>query len=499
METMETEPATKGGNKGRLRYAVAFLLLCGVAFNYIIKVMLSVAIVAMVKEDDDSDNTTIANHTLLDTCPGKVPRSKDNDGNGVFEWDAVMQGNILSAYFYGYVATQFLGGWAADRFSGRWVFGLGVFMTGVSSVFSPLAADADPVAFMVLRAFQGIFSGVLLPAATVIISRWFTLTERPRIAGIVFSANYVGTLISMSLSGVLVETLNWRSVFYVFGGACILYGLPWFYIVYDVPEVHPRISETEKQHILSGRDVHSDKTQEEKKIVEQERKAMPIPWLRILTSIPFWAAALMHFGSTWLNYTLMTELPTYTEKILHFDIEDSGFISALPYLFAWVFGGLFGTLSSWLRQRGYVSQLAAYRIFNGIGSVGPAIFLLVITLIGCDTTLIVVCLVITATMKCGFYGGSITNVLDLAPNFAGTMSGIYYTVVNLSGILSPLVTGAITEGHQTLTRWHTIFYISMAICVVPYVLYLIFGTVKEQSWNKPKVKKVKTEKSTETA
>nr|CAD7405758.1 unnamed protein product [Timema poppensis] len=37
---------------------------------------------------------------------------------------------------------------------------------------------------------------------------------------------------------------------------------------------------------------------------------------------------------------------------------------------------------------------------------------------------------------------------------------------------------------QTLTEWRLVFYTSIGMVLLPYILYLIFGSVKEQDWNK---------------
>ncbi|XP_067009494.2 sialin [Anabrus simplex] len=472
--------------KGYLRYAVAFTLLCGIIINYLIKVMLSVAIVAMVKRQSSSSATNATDNI----CPGQSNDTEDTMEEGPFDWDTQIQGEILSSYFYGYVATQLLGGWIADHFGGRWVFGPGLFATGVFSVLSPEAAKLDRYVFMALRALQGVASGVLLPSANVIIAKWFTLEERPRIAGFVLSASFGGTLISMSLSGVLVDALGWSSVFYVFGGLSILFILPWCYFVYNSPEVHPRISNWERDHIVGGRTIDSSGTEDVKQEEEQVASRYT-PWLSILTSHRFWVLVGVHLGCTWLNYTLLTQLPTYITSVLHFSVQKSGLISSLPYLFGWISAGLYGTLSSWLRNRGYLSQMNAYRVFTGIACVGPAISMLLIVLLGCDTVPIIACLIVTTVMLCAFYGGAVTQHLDIAPNYAGATTGILYTTLNFAGIITPLVTGAILKGQETISGWHTVFYITIGMNLTPYIFYLLFATDKEQSWNKPKM--VKTE------
>jgi len=52
-----------------------------------------------------------------------------------------------------------------------------------------------------------------------------------------------------------------------------------------------------------------------------KRENLPIPWKKIVTSIPVWAILIAHCCQNWGFYTLLTELPTYMKQILHFDIK----------------------------------------------------------------------------------------------------------------------------------------------------------------------------------
>ena len=56
----------------------------------------------------------------------------------------------------------------------------------------------------------------------------------------------------MALSGYLADVGGWPLVFYFFGGLSIIWFFPWILLVYDSPELHPRISDKERLYILSG-------------------------------------------------------------------------------------------------------------------------------------------------------------------------------------------------------------------------------------------------------
>lgn len=65
-------------------------------------------------------------------------------------------GWVLAAFFYGYMLTQILGGWLTTYFGGKWVFGVGVFVTVLLTVITPLVARISVWLFIAVRVLEGI-------------------------------------------------------------------------------------------------------------------------------------------------------------------------------------------------------------------------------------------------------------------------------------------------------------------------------------------------------
>ncbi|XP_047122251.1 putative inorganic phosphate cotransporter [Schistocerca piceifrons] len=129
--------------------------------------------------------------------------------------------------------------------------------------------------------------------------------------------------------------------------------------------------------------------------------------------------------------------------------------------------------------------------------VGSALCLLGVTLVDCDVTLIIVLFVLTMVCRCAVYGGSYMNHLYLFPHSYGGAAGLALTGANVSGIITPIVTGAFVSGRQTVQQWKYVFYLAMGISAVPYIFYLIFGSAEDQETPWMEKRKLKRKQQSE--
>ena len=66
-------------------------------------------------------------------------------------------GWVLSSFFFGYLITQIPGGYLASKYGGRYIFGVGIFMTSVLTLLTPLAAEIHIGVLIALRVLEGLF------------------------------------------------------------------------------------------------------------------------------------------------------------------------------------------------------------------------------------------------------------------------------------------------------------------------------------------------------
>lgn len=61
----------------------------------------------------------------------------------------------MGSFFYGYVLTQVPGGRLAEMFGGKMVYGLGVLITAIFTMLSPIAARTNFTFFIIVRILEG--------------------------------------------------------------------------------------------------------------------------------------------------------------------------------------------------------------------------------------------------------------------------------------------------------------------------------------------------------
>lgn len=59
----------------------------------------------------------------------------------------------------------------------------------------------------------------------------------------------------------------------------------------------------------------------------------------------------------------------------------------------------------------------------------------------------------------GMFCGFLSNHIDIAPNYAGTLMAITNTAATLPGIIMPLFVGAVTHGNVSEITFYTVFFL----------------------------------------
>jgi ACS family sodium-dependent inorganic phosphate cotransporter len=140
---------------------------------------------------------------------------------------------------------------------------------------------------------------------------------------------------------------------------------------------------------------------------------------------------------------------------------------------------------------------------------GPAIFLVVATYSGCHRFISILMITVGLALMSFYYAGTRVNTLELAPNFSGVIMGLCNALATFVNIAVPYFVHQ-TAIHvrvinlqwviiltlifqKTVIDWRNLFYILFILVAFTNVVFMLFGSGKEQSWNMPKSENVPNE------
>lgn len=230
-------------------------------------------------------------------------------------------------------------------------------------------------------------------------------------------------------------------MFYLFGALGVLWFLFFVCMCFSNPASHPYISDRERDYLKAelGR-------------LERDKSLRSTPWIPILTSVPVIALVLAEIGHDWGFYSLTSDLPKYMSDVLLYSVLDNGLFTSLPALIMWIVTIASGFLSDWLIAQKYTNITTTRKMFTGLGSVFPAIFVVFASYVDCDRKTAVTMFTLAMGWMGTYHAGMQLNPLDLSPNYAGTLMAISNGIGALTGIAAPLVIGSLITNVSCLSK-----------------------------------------------
>ncbi len=407
-----------------IRYRVVLMCFIAVFICYLDRVNMSVAAVAMKEQ---------------------------------FGWSDTTKGLVLSSFFMGYIVLQVASGWLANRIGGRFVLGFAVVWWSAFTLLTPLAATTSLILLLVTRFTLGLGEAATFPASYTLYRRWIPPHERSRAVTLLASAIPFGTLCALSLTGWIVTHHGWPMAFYSFGLLGFVWAIFWFNTIYDAPELHPTISDSERALLAP--------------LAQATTAAPEVPWRLFATTPAVLVLVFNHFASNWAFYMLLSWLPSYFRDVQHLSIQNAGLYSAAPWLTMFVMANIAGALADMLIKRG-VSTTFVRKLMHISGMLASAVFLLSARGASSPETAVLLMCGALGTMAFTWAGYS-PNHLDIAPRYADVLMGVTNTFGTLPGVFGVVITGWLID---TTGTYDTAFVVAAAINVVGAITWAIWAS-----------------------
>ncbi len=321
-------------------------------------------------------------------------------------------GLLLSAFFWSYAAAQPAAGAIAQRFDVRWVMAIGLTLWAGATALCGLATSF--AALLALRLLVGLGESVIFPANARILSEQAPDHQRGAANGVTLLGQFLGPTGGTLAGALILARFGWPWVFFALGGVSLLWLIPWFALPLG---------------LARGRD--------------RPPPPKPPAYTALLSQRGLWGAALGQFCYAYTHYLLLTWLPLYLVKGLHYSLAEMGVIGAAIFGVQSVGALISGWASDQAIRRGAPPPLARkLTILTGVAGA-----MISTGLIG----VLPQAMVLPWLFAAGFFNGATsTMVFTIGQTLGGPTAGARWIGLQnmfgqFAGIGAPMVTGILLE------------------------------------------------------
>ncbi len=363
--------------------------------------------------------------------------------------------HIIMAFQLLYGVGMVIAGRLIDKFGTKIGYGVAVILWSIAAMGHALAKGVWGFGFW--RGFLGVSEAGNFPAAIKSVAEWFPKKERALATGIFNSGTNVGAIVAPLAVPAMVIAWGWQAAFIITGALGFIWVILWF-IFYEVPEKHKKVSAGELDYILSDVD-------------EQAETKEKVSWLKLLKYRQTW---LFFIGKgltdpIWWFYLFW--IPGWLSTVRGAGLSVSSFGLPLAFIYTMTTVGSIGGgwVSGFMIKRG-MSPFKARKYTMLIFA------LLVIPIIFAQSPSLgnwgAVCLIALAASSHQAWSANIfTTVSDAFPKKAvSSVTGIGGMAGAVMGAFISYIAGGILQHFKDLGHIETGYVVMFAIAGSSYLL-----------------------------
>lgn len=361
-----------------------------------------------------------------------------------FSLNPTQSGMVISSFFLAYAFMQLIGGWLTDKYGSKKIILISLIIWSIFTVFTGFAWSF--LSLIIIRFLFGIGEGSFPSASSVALAENFPKEERGRAKGLLSSATQIGAIVASLLAAVMIKSVGWNAMFYIFGVLGFVFLLLlWKFL--------------------------PDRVQE-KGSAEKPK----VSYLKVLKNPLAWKLMLIYFGMSMVNWGLNSWLPSYWTNVRHLELVKTGMVSMVPILFSLI--GI--NVSSWLIDKLEAGKEKFIIMFGAV----IGIIALYLTMSASSVTM-------ALTYLCfAYFGVGLISVVLAMPlkyfsqETMGSTVGIMYFGGQMAGTIAPTVMGyTITVFNGSYSGAFTLLIASLVIPIVTSLFLNFKSTRQEQGSN----------------
>lgn len=264
-----------------------------------------------------------------------------------FDWSETDFARIVMAFTAAYAIGLLVSGGIIDRVGTKIGYAVTVVVWSVAGMLHALARSAW--GFAIARVGLGLGEAGNFPAAVKAVAEWFPEKERGLATGIFNAGTSVGVVSALLIVPPILTHLGWQAVFWITGALGLVWLVFWW-VLYDVPARHKKLSAAELAHIEGGL-----KTRERDLQMRPEalREKPLFNWRSLFTFPQTWAFIAGKAFIDPIYWFFLFWLPSYFSTHFSLDLTKPSLQLMTIYAATTVgsIGG--GYFSSWLVKRGW--------------------------------------------------------------------------------------------------------------------------------------------------
>lgn len=375
-----------------------------------------------------------------------------------FTWSEQDYAHIVIAFQVAYAVGLLSVGRLIDKIGTKWGYAFSTLLWSFAAVGHALANST--FGFGVARAALGVSEAGNFPAAIKTVAEWFPKKERAFATGIFNSGSNIGAIIAPLTVPWIAVNMGWKWAFILTGAVGFFWLFFWF-VLYEIPARHKRLSRAEHDYILSD---HEDVA------TIPGQKAAEISWLKILSFRQTWAFVVGKFLTDPVWWFYLFWLPAFLKAQYHIEGTAAAIPVAAVYsmtTFGSVFGGylpLYFTKKGWPIYRARKTSMLIYAL-----CVIPVVFA---QLAGSYNMWFAVFIIgFAASAHQAWSANIFTTASDMFPKRAvASVVGIGGMAGSFGGILIAWVAGILFDHYKTLGKIETGYYIMFIVCGSAYII-----------------------------
>jgi len=322
-------------------------------------------------------------------------------------------GLLISAFFWIYVPGQLVAAWLVTRINAYRTLAIGLALWSAATILTGLATGF--AALLALRLVLGLGESAGFPASSKLLAQHLPVNRLGTANAMISNGIMLGPAAGTFFGGLIMVHAGWRVLFIVFGAASLLWLVPW---------------------LLSTRALSAEAT--------SEARTAAGPSLRQMLARPeLWGASVGHFAANYPFYLVLSWLPLYLVKAHGYSLTRMAELGGAVYVLSAAVA-LAGGLAADRWMAGGAASNRVRKVMVGVASI-VAIVCMLMCALGDPKVAIAGLLLSSISNGLGSFNLYAIGQTLAGPVAAGRWMGVQNCLGNVSGILAPLITGAIID------------------------------------------------------